>query len=201
MTSLVVGSHLLLVFRHDHGPAFRAHHHLVFRVFEFLHRDETLVTPGSQQRGLVDEVSKIRTGKARRAASDSACIHIRRQRHFLHVNAKDFLAPVNIRDRHDNLTVKTARTQQGRVKHVGAVGRCDDDDAFIGFKAVHLDQQLVQGLLALVIGIAEAVPTMATNRINLVDEDNARRVLLSLFEHVAHTARADADKHFDKIRA
>src|SRR5260370_1210074 len=42
---------------------------------------------------------------------------------------------------------------------------------------------------------------MAANRVNFVDEDDARRILLALFEKIAHAARADTHKHFHKVRA
>src|SRR5947209_11231142 len=42
---------------------------------------------------------------------------------------------------------------------------------------------------------------MTPDRIDLVDEDDTRGVLLALLEHVAHPAGADADKHLDEIRA
>jgi hypothetical protein len=42
---------------------------------------------------------------------------------------------------------------------------------------------------------------MATDRIDLVNEDDARGVFLALLEHVAHPAGADADKHLDEVRA
>jgi hypothetical protein len=87
------------------------------------------------------------------------------------------------------------------IEHIGPVGGGDDDDALVGLKAVHLDQQLVQRLLALVVRIAEAVAAMAADRVDFVDEDDARRVLLGLFEHVAHAAGADADEHLDEIGA
>src|SRR5687768_2223877 len=41
---------------------------------------------------------------------------------------------------------------------------------------------------------------MTADSVNLVDEDDAGRVLLTLFEKVTNTARTDADKHLDKIR-
>ena len=88
-----------------------------------------------------------------------------------------------------------------RIEHVGPVGRGDDDDALIGLEAVHLDEQLVQGLLALVIAVAEAGAAMAADRVDLVDEDDAGRVLLGLLEHVADAAGADADEHLDEVRA
>ena len=57
-------------------------------------------------------------------------------------------------------------------------------------EAVHLDEQLVQRLLALVVAAAEAGAAMAADGVNLVDEDDAGRVLLALLEQVAHAADA-----------
>ena len=77
----------------------------------------------------------------------------------------------------------------------------DDDHAFIGLEPVHLDEQLVERLFALVIAAAEARAAMATDRVDLVDEDDAGRILLGLLEHVTDTARAHTDEHLDEIGA
>jgi len=98
------------------------------------------------------------------------------------------------------LTVESARSQQGFIEYIGTVGCRYDDDAFIAVKAVHFYKQLVQGLFALVVAAAHAVAAMATDRIDLVDEDDARRAFLGLFEHVANARGADTDEHFDEIR-
>src|SRR5271155_494768 len=42
---------------------------------------------------------------------------------------------------------------------------------------------------------------MAANGVNFVNEDDAGRVLLALLKQVAHAARADADKHLNKVRS
>src|SRR3546814_53053 len=68
------------------------------------------------------------------------------------------------------------------------------------FEAVHLDEQLVQRLLALVVAVAEAGAAMAADRVDFVDEDDARRVALRLFEHVADARRTHTDEHFDEVR-
>jgi hypothetical protein len=102
---------------------------------------------------------------------------------------------------HHDLAVEAARTQERRIEHVGTVGGGDQDDAFVRLEAVHLDQQLVQRLLALVVAAAETGAAMAADRVDFVDEDDAGRVLLRLLEHVAHTACADADEHFDEVGA
>ena len=88
---------------------------------------------------------------------------------------------------------------RGRVQHVRTVGRGDDDDPFVAVESVHLDQQLVERLLALVVPAAETRSTVAADRVDLVDEDDARRVLLGLVEHVADARRADPDEHLDEI--
>jgi hypothetical protein len=77
----------------------------------------------------------------------------------------------------------------------------DQDDALIRLETVHLDQELVERLLALVIAAAEAGAAMAADRVDFVDEDDAGRILLRLLEHVAHARGADADEHLDEVGA
>ena len=54
---------------------------------------------------------------------------------------------------------------------------------FIRAELVHLNQQLVEGLLALVAR-SEAGAAPAADRVNLVYENNARGILLSLVKQV-----------------
>src|SRR4029453_16915385 len=93
------------------------------------------------------------------------------------------------------------RAQQRWIEDVGPVGRGDDDHAVVGLEAVHLDEQLVERLLALVVTAPAGGTAMAADRVDLVDEDDARRVLLALLEQVADAAGADADEHLDEVRA
>src|SRR5690606_19784925 len=81
------------------------------------------------------------------------------------------------------------------------VGSGDEDHALVRFEAVHLDEQLVQGLLALVVAAPEAGATVPSDCVDLVDEDQAGGILFSLLEHVADTTGADADEHLDEVRA
>ena len=50
--------------------------------------------------------------------------------------------------------------------------------------AVHLDQKLVQCLLTLVVATAIACATVATDGVDLVDEDDARLALLPLLKEI-----------------
>ena len=128
-------------------------------------------------------------------------VDVRRQRHLADMHLEDLLAADDVGVRHHDLAVEAARTQQRRVEHVGTVGGGDQDDALVRLEAVHLDEQLVQRLLALVVAAAEAGAAMAADGVDLVDEDDAGRVLLGLLEHVAHAAGADADEHLDEVGA
>ena len=91
--------------------------------------------------------------------------------------------------------------QERRVEDVGAVGGGDDDHVGVRVEAVHLDEDLVEGLLALVVAATEAGAALAADRVDLVDEDDARRVALGLVEQVADAAGADADEHLDELGA
>ena len=126
---------------------------------------------------------------------------LRRERHFLGVDLQDHLAPFDIGTRHHHLAVETAGTEQGRVEHVGPVGGGDQDDPFVGLEAVHLHQELVEGLLALVMAASQTGAAMAADGVDLIDEDDAGGAFLRLHEQVAHPAGADADKHLDKVGA
>ena len=100
-----------------------------------------------------------------------------------------------------DLPVEPARAQQRRVEDVGPVGGGDQDDAALGVEAVHLDQQLVEGLLALVVAAAHAGAAVPADGVDLVDEDDRRGVRLGLLEQVTDPAGADTDEHLDEVRA
>src|SRR5690606_29835443 len=151
------------------------------------------------QGGFVHQVGQIGTGKTGSTTRNDRRIHVIRNWYFAHMHFQYLLTAADIGKSNHNLTVKTARPQQRRIEHVGAVGGGDDDDAIVGFKPVHFDQQLVQCLLALIVATTEASATMTSHGIDLVDEDDAWRLLLRLVEHIANARRTDADEHLDEI--
>ena len=75
------------------------------------------------------------------------------------------------------------------------------DHAAVGVEAVHLDQQGVERLLALVVAADVAAAAGLAEGVELVDEDDAGGLLLGLLEHVADAGRADADEHLDEVGA
>ena len=54
--------------------------------------------------------------------------------------------------------------------------------------------------LALVVGASKACASAPRHRVDLVDKDDAGRILLGVVKHISHTGRAYADEHLDEIR-
>src|ERR1700709_604006 len=67
----------------------------------------------------------------------------------------------------DDRAGEAAGPQQRRVEDVGTVGRGDQDDVVLPLETVHLDQQLVQRLLALVVTAAHAGAAMPARRLRV----------------------------------
>src|SRR5688500_1544042 len=77
---------------------------------------------------------------------------------------------------HCDVSIESTRPEQCGIKDVRAVGRADNHDPATDLEAVHLDEDLVQGLLAFILSPGTASrATFATSRIQLVDEDDRRR--------------------------
>ena len=117
------------------------------------------------------------------------------------MDLQDLFAAANVGKSYINLTVKAAGAQQRGVENIGAVRCRHDDNALIRAEAVHFDEQLVERLLALVVSAAETCAALAADGVDLVDEDDGGGRLFCLLKKVAHAARADADVHFNKVRA
>ena len=127
--------------------------------------------------------------------------HVGRQRDVLGVHREDRGAAGAIGSLHDDAAVEASRPQQRLVEHVGAVGGGQHDDALARVEAVHLGEDLVQRLLALVVAAElRAAAARAADGVEFVDEDDRRRRLARLLEQVAHARGADAHDHLDELR-
>src|SRR5690554_4701788 len=199
MARLVVRGVTLFFLIHHHGLALSAHHDLVFRQLKLFHGYQALVPARGKQGGLVYQVSQVGTGKTGSTTGNQGRVDTIGQRHLFHVHFQNLLATQDIRQANHHLAVKTTRAQQCRVQYVRAVGGGNHDNAFVTFKAVHFNQQLVQRLLTLIVTTTHASATVATNSIDLVDEDDAGALFLGLLEHVANPGGTHAHKHFHEV--
>ena len=90
---------------------------------------------------------------------------------------QDRLAAGDVGRRDEDLAVEAARAQQRRVELLEQVRGGDHDEVAGRAEAVHLDQQLVERLLALGVVVRAA---LAADGVDLVDEDDRRAVLARL---------------------
>jgi hypothetical protein len=200
VTGLVIGSDTLLFIGKEHGLALGTHHHLVLGDFEVVHVDRFAIEAGGGKGGLVDHVGQVGSTEARGSASEDVEVYVFGHGDFLGVDLEDLFAATDVGTIDDDAAIEAAGAEERRVEDVGAVGGGDEDDAVVGLEAVHLDQELVEGLLALVVSAAEACAAVTAYSVDLVDEDDAGGVLLTLLEEVADAGCADADEHLDEVR-
>ena len=201
VAALVVGNRGALGFGHHATLALRSGNHALHRFLDLVHRNHRTMTAGSQQCRLIEQVRQVGAGKANGHLGELLKLNVLVHRLVLGVHAQDLLAALYVWTVDRNLTVKTAGTQQRRIQNVGAVGGGDQDDRLALLKTVHLDQQLVERLLALVVAAAQAGSALTSHGINLIDEDDRRGLRLGLLKEVAHAAGADAHEHLDKVGA
>jgi hypothetical protein len=87
------------------------------------------------------------------------------------VNFENRLAPVEVGRIHHDLAIKPPGPEQRAIKDSGAIGGGENDDADICLEAVHLDEQGVERLLALVVHRADVDAALAADGIQLVNKD------------------------------
>ena len=114
---------------------------------------------------------------------------------------KYLFAVAAVRQVDGHASVEAPGTKQGGVEHVRAVRRRHHHDLLGRLEAVHLDQDLIQGLFALVVAAAHACATHTPDRIDLVDEDDRGRRLLRHLEEVPNPRRTHTYKHLHKLGA
>src|SRR5262249_34270543 len=150
-----------------------------------------------QNRRLIDQIFEIGAGKARGLPRQTLDRDILLQRLTAHVDVENGDAALNVGASQDHLALEAPRPQERRVERVGPVRSRDDDDICRGIETVHFDQDLVEGLFALVVTTSQAGTPLASYRVDFVDKDDAWGVALGLLEQIAHATGADPNEHLD----
>ena len=150
------------------------------------------------QGGLVDDVGQIRARRAHRGAGDGGVIDILGRGDAAGMHAQHSLAAAKIGQIHRDAAVKAAGAQQGGVQNLRTVGSAQHHDALGGVKAVHLGQQLVERLLALIVGGQAHRVALLADSVDFINKDDARSLFIGLLEQIAHAGRARAYEHFNK---
>ena len=201
VTTLVIRRNEFLFIAHHPGAPLRTRHDSVDCFVQHRIGDGFLVLPGCQQGRLVQYVREVCTGEARSLTCQHRQVDALGHRLTFGMDFKDFLAPLHIRRIDLNLAVKATWTKQGRIQNVGSVGCGNQNHIGFGIKTIHLNEQLVESLLALVVATTHTGTAVAPDGINFIDEDDGWCVLFGLGEQISHARCSDPHKHFDKVRA
>ena len=151
---------------------------------------------------LVNDIRQFRTGGTRGHTGNHLEVHIVSDLHFLGMYPENLFSAVQVRQFYGNTAVETSGTGQCRVKGFGTVGCRQDHNAGIALKAVHFRQQLVQGLLPLVVSAhTTAGITLLADGVDLVNKHDTGSLFLCLLKQVTNLACTHTDKHLHELRA
>ena len=103
------------------------------------------------------------------------------QGHASAMDFKDLLAPMAVGNRDADLPVKPPWPPQGRIEHIGQVGRRYDDDLLPLGEPVHQSQQLSDHSL---LNLAHHLLAAGSNGVDLIQEDDAGGLAAALFENL-----------------
>ena len=201
MSRLMEGCDLLFLIRDDAALFLRPDAHLDKGLPDILLGNVGTVRASGKDRRLVQQVFQVRAGKARGGLGHLLQIHILRQRLVPGVQLQDILPSAHIRRAHRDLSVKASGAQDGRIQDIHPVRGRQHDDALVHAEAVHLHQQLVQGLFPFVMAAPHARPAAPGHGIDLVDEHDAGRILFRVLKQVAHAGSSHAHEHLHEIGA
>ena len=192
------------------GTFFCSSHHFRFllqtaddsidRVEEVLLRDGFGIATRSDERSLVADIGDVGTRKAGRLTSQEVDVETFIDLDRLQMDLENLLALGQVGQIDVDFTVETTGTQQGRIEHIDAVRRRQNNDARVRSKTVHLGEQGVERVFALVVAAHRRIFRAGTAYgVDFVDENNARSLGFGLLEGIAHATRAHADEHFHEI--
>ena len=201
MADLVIGHDAPLLLAHDAVLFLLADQDLLDSFEEVLLADILAVGLDRVDGGFIDHIGQVGTHSSARGQSDLLQIH--RFIHFdiFRVDLEDGDASLEVRPVDDDAPVKAAGAQQGLVQDLGPVGGPDDQDTLGGLKAVHLREQLVESLLPLLVAPSIPGVTASADGVDLIDKNDAGRILIGFLEQITHSGSAHADIELDEIRA
>mmetsp|Transcript_18095 Transcript_18095/g.28613 ORF Transcript_18095/g.28613 Transcript_18095/m.28613 type:complete len:619 (-) Transcript_18095:383-2239(-) len=133
-------------------------------------------------RRLCTQLCQIRTHKTMRRVGNRLQINLVRQLHVARMNVQDFQSARRVRHAHLNLAIKSTKSTQCRINHVHTIRGTNHHHLPASFEAIHEGQQHRHDTT---LQFAIRLVSLGRNTVNLVDEDNGRRILLRLLKRLA----------------
>ena len=169
-------------------------------IIDLTQADCFLAAASREDCGFIEKVGQICAGESRRSARNALQGQVLVKLFVAGMHLEDGEATLDIWGINSHLTIETTRAHESRVENVRTVGGGENNDAAVSLKAVHLGEQLVKGLLTLIVAAANTCTALTSHCVDLVDEDQTRAVFFGAFEQIAHPAGTNTNKHLHKFR-
>mmetsp|Transcript_13888 Transcript_13888/g.29245 ORF Transcript_13888/g.29245 Transcript_13888/m.29245 type:complete len:246 (-) Transcript_13888:955-1692(-) len=118
------------------------------------------------------------------------------------MHAKNFLSTLQIGSVDRNLTIEPTGAGECLIQNIYAIRAGQNHHTGRRAETVHFDEKLIECVFPFIVSTRETTTsTLATNRIDFVDENYAGCVCSGLLEKISHPRRPDSHKHFNEIRA
>mmetsp|Transcript_8259 Transcript_8259/g.16557 ORF Transcript_8259/g.16557 Transcript_8259/m.16557 type:complete len:200 (+) Transcript_8259:681-1280(+) len=194
MACFVVCHKSLLCLRHDGSLLLWSSNNALEGISNFIVCDLSKITTSRENSSFVHEVGKISSCETWGSACHFVKVNIFCQRLSCRVHLQNRHTALNIWTIDSHLTIKSPWAKQGGIQDIWSVCGSKHNDTCVAFKSVHLCQQLIDGLLSLIITSSHSSTTLSSYGIDLIDENDAWRLGLGLFEQVTDTGCSHTHK-------
>lgn len=150
--------------------------------------------------GALSNEADIGTGEAVGLGGNEAKVHVGGDGGLAELSLENAQTTGLIGQGNVDERVETARTAQGRVELLGSVGGTNDEDVLLGGHAVHLGKELVDDTVGSTASIADGATTGLGNRIQLIEENNARSSGAGLVKDVTNVGLGLTEPHAQQLR-
>ena len=150
--NLVIRHHLLFIVLKHTAFFLKTCHNSLNRLTEVLLFNTLALGSGRQKRRFVHQIGQVGTSETAGGLGDTVEVNLFGKFHLLGVDLKNGFPTGEIRAIHQNLSIETTRSQQSSIENFRLVrGRQNNHWLVLSGETIHLGEQLVQGLLPLVI--------------------------------------------------
>mmetsp|Transcript_22949 Transcript_22949/g.54586 ORF Transcript_22949/g.54586 Transcript_22949/m.54586 type:complete len:636 (-) Transcript_22949:718-2625(-) len=150
--------------------------------------------------GALADLGQVGAAEAVHRARHELEVDVGRDGRLAQHRLEDVQARALVGQRDVDELVEAAGAHDGRVEDVGPVGGADDEDGLLGADAVDLGEDLVDDAVAR-LATAAARATLLGDRVDLVEEQDARRRAARLVKKLAHVLLALAKPHGEELGA
>jgi hypothetical protein len=185
MAGLVIG-YLFLLILIQIQSLLQTSQNPVWGLLEILRVNMLSIFSDSKNSRLIAKIGKISTAKPVCQGGQSACIVYQWlpwwQFYLIEVKLQNFLSALDIRKLNLYQSVEPPRSSECIIQHLFSIGRCQNDDIVSCSKPIHLNKKLIEGVRSFIVRSAKFIVSLPAYRVDLVDKNYCRGLLLSVSE-------------------